>query len=117
MQSINEYIELIDHPYKEKFIELISHIRRVYPNCEEKISYGMPCFVWMGKPLVYLAIYPNHIGVYALPITHKKFESQLSNYKRGKGSVQFPISDNIPISLITSMIGYHQNYISNLKGK
>ena len=49
MQSINEYIELIDHPYKEKFIELISHIRRVFPNCEEKISYGsLVLFGWVN---------------------------------------------------------------------
>ncbi len=117
MPTIDDYIELIEHPHKEKFIELISTIRTEFPFCEEKISYGMPCFMWNGKPLVYIAFYPKHIGVYALPITHKKFESQLSTYKRGKGSVQFPITDDLPISLIISMVRYHQNHISNLTGK
>ncbi len=49
----------------------------------------MPAYKLNGKPLVYFAGYENHVGLYATPSGHAAFEKELSEYKQGKGSVQF----------------------------
>jgi len=38
--------------------------------------------------------------------TIEKFDSELTEYKRGKGSVQFPVDKPLPTELIERMIKY-----------
>lgn len=45
----------------------------------------------------------NHIGFYATPSGHSEFLDELSKYKQGKGSVQFPLDKPIPYKLIERM--------------
>ncbi|WP_373517380.1 iron chaperone [Pricia sp.] len=81
-------------------------IKKAAPESEETISYGMPAFKLDGKPLVYFAGYKNHIGFYATPTGHKQFEEELSHYKQGKGSVQFPLDKPMPLGLIHKIVKF-----------
>ena len=76
------------------------------PNAIESIAYGMPAYKVNGKPLVYFAAFKNHIGFYATPKGHVHFAKELSKYKQGKGSVQFPIDKPIPYDLIKGMVEF-----------
>lgn len=78
---------------------------------KESISYGMPAYKLYNKPVMYFAAYEHHIGIYATPNAHEAFKKELSGYKQGKGSVQFPLDQEIPYSLIEKMLKY------NLKNK
>ena len=66
----------------------------------------MPAYKLHGKALVYFAGYEHHVGFYATLTGYKKFEKQLSKYKQGKGSVQFPIDEPMPIKLITEIVKF-----------
>lgn len=81
-------------------------IQHAAPVAEESISYAMPAYSLHGKPLVYFAGYKNHIGFYATPSGHEAFDKALSKYKMGKGSVQFPINEPMPLTLIAKMVQY-----------
>jgi uncharacterized protein YdhG (YjbR/CyaY superfamily) len=102
----NEYpdIDAYISTFPEKVQILLRQIRHTInqaaPEAVESISYGMPAFKTEGKPLVYFAAFKNHIGFYATPTGHKEFEKELSKYKQGKGSVQFPIDKALPLELI-----------------
>lgn len=80
-------------------------IRKAAPQAQEKISYGMPAFVWHGN-LVYFAAYEKHIGFYALPSGNAAFQKELSDYKMGKGSIQFPIDKPMPLDLIAKIVQF-----------
>ena len=86
--------------------EIRATIKKVAPEAEESISYGMPAFKMNGKPLVYFAGYKNHIGFYATPSGHAKFDKELSGFKQGKGSVQFPFNNPIPLELIAKIVKF-----------
>lgn len=79
------------------------------PNAVESISYGMPGYKLNGKPLVYFAGYKAHIGLYATPSGHSEFAQELSVYKQGKGSVQFPLNQPMPYELIKRIILFRIN--------
>jgi uncharacterized protein YdhG (YjbR/CyaY superfamily) len=66
----------------------------------------MPGYKTNGKPLVYFAGYKNHIGFYATPQGHTEFSKELSTYKSGKGSVQFPLDQPIPVDLIGRIVEF-----------
>jgi uncharacterized protein YdhG (YjbR/CyaY superfamily) len=99
-KDIDGYISAFPKEIKELLKQIRSTIRKAAPEAEEGISYGMPAFKFMGKPLVYFAAFKNHIGFYATPTGHKEFADELSKYKQGKGSVQFPLNKPIPLDLI-----------------
>ena len=82
------------------------------PDSTESIGYGMPAYKLYGRPLVYFAAFKNHIGFYATPSGHTEFAQELSKYKRGKGSVQFPLDSEIPYKLIEEIVKFriHENY-------
>jgi uncharacterized protein YdhG (YjbR/CyaY superfamily) len=81
-------------------------IRKAAPKAEEYIGYGMPGYKLNGKPLVYFSGYKNHIGFYATPTGHKEFKAELAKYKQGKGSVQFPIDEPMPLKLIERIVKF-----------
>ncbi len=80
-------------------------IKDAAPEAEEGISYGMPAYRYYGV-LVYFAGYKKHIGFYAAPTGHAAFEHELCDYKKGKGSVQFPLDKPIPLTLISDMVKF-----------
>jgi len=81
-------------------------IQQSAPDAEESIAYGMPAYKLKGKPLVYFAGFKNHIGFYATPSGHSEFAKELSKYKQGKGSVQFPLDQPIPYDLIAQIVEF-----------
>lgn len=90
---------------------------RSRPEATEAIKYAIPTFVFHGN-LVHFAGYKNHIGFYATPGAHEDFAQELAPYKQGKGSVQFPIDQPMPLSLIARMVKYRmQKNLDKLAGK
>jgi len=104
--SFDEYI--LDFPDEVQALlnKIRSTIRQAAPDAEESISYGMPAYKTYGKPLVYFAGFKNHIGFYATPTGHEEFAKELSKYKQGKGSVQFPIDQPMPLDLIFQIVEF-----------
>jgi uncharacterized protein YdhG (YjbR/CyaY superfamily) len=106
INTVEEYIAGFDGEIKERLKQLRAAIKKAAPDAEESISYMMPAYKYLGKPLVYFGGYENHIGFYATPTGHEAFEKELSIYKQGKGSVQFPLDKPLPLSLITKIVKY-----------
>src|SRR5512145_3363356 len=98
--NVDEYIRGFPEEVQVILEQVRSVIRHSAPDAAESISYGMPAYKIKGKPLVYFAGYEKHIGFYATPTGHEAFAAELSKYKQGKGSVQFPIDEPMPLDLI-----------------
>lgn len=112
-KDITSYIDSFPKEVQIILKSLRTTVKKVAPKAEESISYGMPAYKLNSKPIVYFAAFKNHIGFYATPSAHIKFIKELSKYKQGKGSVQFPLNNALPISLITRMIKFKKAQIKN----
>jgi uncharacterized protein YdhG (YjbR/CyaY superfamily) len=104
--SIEEYIADFPEEIQPLLNQVRSTIKQAAPDAEESIGYGMPAYKTHGKPLVYFAAFKNHIGFYATPTGHAEFAKELSKYKQGKGSVQFPIDQPMPLELIAQIVEF-----------
>lgn len=116
-KSVDEYIQTFPQEIQTLLEKVRMTILKKAPEAEESISYGMPAYKTHGKPLVYFAGYKKHIGFYATPTGHTEFSNELSNYKQGKGSVQFPVSHPIPYWLIEQIVVFRvkENELKNKK--
>ena len=101
--NINEYIAGFPESVQTLLRQVRATIREAAPDAQEAIKYAMPAFTLHGN-LVYFAAFKNHIGFYATPTGHETFKADLSVYKQGKGSVQFPLDKPLPLDLIRRMV-------------
>lgn len=103
--TVDEYIAGFPPPVKKLLSALRKTIKSAAPNAEELISYQMPAYKYKGV-LVYFAAFEKHIGFYATPTGHSAFKKELSNYKTGKGSVQFPLTEPLPLDLVKRIVQF-----------
>lgn len=108
--SINEYILAQPESTQIYLNKVRDTIRKVLPNVEERISWGMPTF-WKGKNIIHFAACKKHIGLYPGEEAIIHFADKLSDYKTTKGAIQFPYKFPLPLELISEITKWC--YITN----
>ena len=104
--SIDEYIAGFPKETQKILEQIRTTIKKAAPGGEESISYAIPTFTFRGHHLIYFAGYKNHIGLYPVPRGNEVFKKELSDYKGGKGTVQFPLDKPMPLNLITKIVKF-----------
>lgn len=102
--TIDEYIAQVPPEIQDRLQQIRKVVREAAPDAVEKISYQMPTFETDGRNLVHFAAFKNHIGFYPTPSGTEEFAEELSVYKGGKGSVQFPLDQPLPLDLIRRVV-------------
>lgn len=117
-ESVNAYIDDFPEDARTKLCALRECILEVVPDAKELFNYGIPAFALIkgGKreEQIMIAGYKNHVGLYPHPTTIEKFHKELIKYKKGKGSVQFPLNEDLPKALIKEMVKYRYKLIRNV---
>lgn len=106
-KNIDEYIAGFPADIQAMLEQIRATITKVAPTAEEAIKYAIPTFVLNDRNLVHFAAFKNHIGFYPTPTGIESFQKELSNYKQGKGSVQFPLDEPMPLALITKIVKFN----------
>lgn len=101
--NIDEYIASFPKAIQQLLQQVRNTIQKAAPDAKEAIKYAMPTFTLNGN-LVHFAAFTNHIGFYPAPTGMDAFKKELSVYKTGKGSVQFPLDQPMPLALITKIV-------------
>ena len=114
MNAIDEYIAQFKPEIQEILKKIRALIHEIAPGSFETISYQMPAFLFNGKPLAYFAVFKKHIGFYPTPTGIDEFNEDLSSYKHGKGSVQFPLNKPIPFDLIARIVQFRKNQLERM---
>lgn len=83
---------------------LRSIVREECPGSAEGMNYGLIGYKLGGHPLIYFGGFARHIGLYATPSGHETFAAEFARYVQGKGSVQFPLAEPLPVDLIRRVI-------------
>ncbi len=113
ISSVEDYINQFSGETKTRLLTLRKLITAEVPEAEEGIMYGLVGYKLQKKPLVYFGGFANHIGFYATPTGHEAFKDELSKYKQGKGSVQFPMDEPLPVDLVKRMVVFRKQSIEN----
>src|SRR5467141_1628966 len=105
-ETIDEYMKVVPKEVERSLEKMRQTIRKEAPEAVESISYQMPTFKLNGKGLVYFAGYKSHAGFYPMPSGVEAFKKELSKYKQGKGSVQFPLAEPVPYDLVKRIVQF-----------
>lgn len=105
------YINQFDSEVKSRLLTMRELVRSEVPETEEGIMYGLVGYKLNKKPLVYFGGFARHVGLYATPNGHQAFAREFAKYKQGKGSVQFPNDQPLPIELIKRVVQYRKKQV------
>ncbi len=109
--TMDEYIKTFPKDVQSILEKMRQTIRKAAPEAVEAISYQMPTFKLNGKNLIHFAAFKNHIGFYPIPSGIEAFKKELSPYKQGKGSVQFPLDKPIPYDLVKKIVIFRRKKV------
>jgi uncharacterized protein YdhG (YjbR/CyaY superfamily) len=109
--TIDEYHSAFPKDIQEKMETIRKAIKQVIPQAKEVISYNMPAFKLNGI-IVYYAAYKKHISLYPAP-SGKEWEKDFEPYHTsGKGTIQFPFNQPIPVDLIKKIVKFRVGEVS-----
>lgn len=104
--AIDDYIaDQADH-VQVILTKLRHELAEALPNCQEKISYGMPT-LFAKKNVIHYGANKAHLGVYPFPKTIDDFGDKVAKYLSAKGTLQFPYDAEIPYDLIVELAIYN----------
>lgn len=122
VETVAEYIQSFPKDVQTRLRALRKLIRAVAPKAEESISYGIPAYKYdntLKGRVVYFAAFEKHIGLYPASAGSAEVQKQLSKYRAGKGTFQFPHDSALPLPLIRKFVVSRVNLMKprNTKAK
>ncbi len=104
--TIEEYIAAFPAEKQARLEEMRAIVREEAPDATETISYAIPTFDLKGRHLCHFAAFTNHLSFFPTGKGAEAFADELKAYKGGRGTVQFPYSQPLPVDLIRRIVRY-----------
>ena len=99
--TVDEYIAAQPEESQAVLQQVRRAIRKALPNAVEVISYQVPTYKINGGYVVYFAGWKEHFSIYpASDDLVAAFKNELAPYRVSKGTLRFPLSEQVPVKLI-----------------
>jgi uncharacterized protein YdhG (YjbR/CyaY superfamily) len=105
ISTVEEYLEALPEEARTAMEGVRRTIRAVVPDVAETISYSMPTFTLDGRPLVHVAAWKKHLGLYPLPPLDGALAEEVAGYRGAKDALQLPYAKPIPYDLVERVVG------------
>ena len=102
--TVDEYLEALPDEARAAMEGVRRSIRTVVPGVGETISYQMPTFTLDGRPLVHVAAWKRHIGVYPLPPLDGALAQEVAPYRAATDTMRLPLGRDIPDGLVERVV-------------
>lgn len=104
--EVDKYIAGFPVEAREVLSKFRALAHEVDPNLTEAISYGVMGFKLSGKSVFYVGGFPKHISIYPVPRL-ASLQPKIEQYVKGKGTIQFQLSEAIPYELAREIFQAH----------
>lgn len=93
-------------PQARKALRLVrSAIHAAAPGAVDAFSYRMPGTRLNGKVLVWYAGFARHFSLFPIGAAiRRKLAADVKGYKTSTGTIQFPLSEPVPVALIKKIV-------------
>ncbi|KAE8766161.1 iron chaperone [Georgenia thermotolerans] len=105
MSSVDQAIAEVPSPSREALQHVIDIARRLAPDAEDGMSYGMPALKVAGKPLVSVVATAKHLSLY--PFSGAAIDTvreELAGYSLSKGTVRFSAEHPLPDDVVERLL-------------
>lgn len=104
-KEVDDFLAAVPEPQRSTLQELRAMLKKILPDGEEKVHYGVPAIQLNGKSIAGYASakkhcsYFPHSGALLEPLA-----DSLTKYDYSKGTLHFPVDKCLPISLVRKLV-------------
>ena len=102
--TVEEYLAGLPDDARARLEEVRRVVHEVVPDAGETISYAMPTFTLDDQPLLHVAAWKQHLGLYPLPAVDEEFDAAVAPYRGTKDSMRLPYSRPLPRDLVVRVV-------------
>lgn len=104
MSDIDEYLKNVTPTQRAELERIRKIVKKLVPETEEVISYGIPTFKHKGTYLLYFGAFKNHMSIFPGSALTQAVKEKLDGYKIAKGTIQFTADNPLPESIIKEIV-------------
>jgi len=111
-RTVDEYIENAPAESQRTLRELRAILRKVAPKATEAIKWGSPVFE-QGRILFSYTAHKSHLNFMPTKPALEPFMDELSGFKMGKDTIQFPYGQPLPRALIRRIAAFRVKQVKD----
>jgi uncharacterized protein YdhG (YjbR/CyaY superfamily) len=102
---MDDYLDRLPREQREALARVRAIVDRVAPDAEEGVSYGMPAFLYAGRPLLGFRAAKKHLSVFPFsPAAIEAIEGRLEGFGLSKGTIRFSPDRPVPEDVLTDLV-------------
>ena len=102
---MDDYINGLPPAQKAALERVRAVVGEVAPEAEEGTSYGMPAFLYAGRPLLGFRAAKGHLSVFPFsPAAIEAVKDRLDGFDISKGTIRFSPSKPVPEDVLADVV-------------
>jgi uncharacterized protein YdhG (YjbR/CyaY superfamily) len=113
MSEMDDYLDSVPSPQRTALERVRAVVAGVAPEAEEGVSYGMPAFLYAGRPLLGFRAAKKHLSVFPFsPAAIEAVRDRLSGFDISKGTIRFSPDRTVPDDVLADLVRARQQEIA-----
>jgi uncharacterized protein YdhG (YjbR/CyaY superfamily) len=105
MSEMDDYLDGLTPEQKEALARVRAAVERMAPDAEEGVSYGMPAYLYAGRPLLGFRAAKRHLSVFPFsPAAVEAVKDRLEGFDLSKGTIRFSADRPVPEDVLADLI-------------
>jgi uncharacterized protein YdhG (YjbR/CyaY superfamily) len=114
MSSFHDYLDDLSAEEKAALERVCAVVRGAAPEADEGRSYGMPAFIYAGRPLLGFRAAKTHLSLFPFsPAAIDAVRDRLGGFDLAKGTIRFTPDTPLPDDVLTDLVRARQQEIAD----
>jgi uncharacterized protein YdhG (YjbR/CyaY superfamily) len=103
--AIDDYLEGLPSAHKAALRHVCEVVERAAPEAEQGKSYGVPAFLFAGRPLLGMQAAKKHLSIFPFsPAAIEHVKGRLEGFDVAKGTIRFSPDRPVPDDVLTDLV-------------
>jgi uncharacterized protein YdhG (YjbR/CyaY superfamily) len=112
MSAMDDYLGGLPPEQRAALERVRAAVARAVPEAEEGESYGMPAFIYAGRPLLGFRAAKRHLSVFPFsPEAVESVSERLAGFDLAKGTIRFTPDTPVPDDVLADLVEFRRREI------
>jgi uncharacterized protein YdhG (YjbR/CyaY superfamily) len=102
---MDDYVNALPPEQKAVLARVRAVVERAAPEAEEGVSYGVPAYLYGGRPLLGFRAAKRHLSVFPFsPAAIEAVKDRLGGFDLSKGTIRFSPDSPVPDDVLADLV-------------